>query len=179
MLAIGFLGMLWLLIAGLLLLEIDGGEPARAVVMLDHAATVAEVAHGQETANAEDAYIRYSEPHNGEHRQSVRAVSTDDSADLSDLKIELRGLLRSIQPLLGDSTTDFDPDLEDYMEDLTARINAAGATFGVRFDAPVVADARLAAVRAHAVLVDRGLQPWLLEASGSTGPLDVVVRPVP
>lgn len=69
-----------------------------------------------------------------------------------------------------------DPELSIYVDQLVTRMNAEGQPYVVRLNHPNLEVVRRRAVRGHALLVEAGLRPWLLEVFGERGGTGVSVE---
>jgi len=170
-LIVGGLGFAWLALAGLLVLEWEAtrGAPAAPPTPSAHAVAV-QAATVQAIQPA--ALAAFPPAHDGP------ALSPAfDSAFDEPLVEEVAALLGHLYPGLGEPGARIEPVLEGYTRTLAARMNAHGGTFVATFSAPDVRVARRRAARAHALLVEAGVRPWLLEAVGEAGPEALAVEP--
>jgi hypothetical protein len=90
--------------------------------------------------------------------------------------IELVALFETVHIGLERPDASFDPVLDPYVATLAGRMNSYGHPFVLYLSDKNLDIARRRAARAHALLVDAGLRPWLLDVHGRSGDVGVVVE---
>jgi hypothetical protein len=89
---------------------------------------------------------------------------------------ELAALFDAIHVGLERPGATIDASLSEYVNQLVTRMNAEGQPYVVRLNHPNLEVVRRRAVRGHALLVEAGLRPWLLEVFGERGGAGVSVE---
>lgn len=166
-LAFGALAAVWLVFAGLVVLRVDA---ERTETQLSGSAMDGprEIRPVVVQPLAGDANVS-EEPIERNPARSLENAADEPLVD------ELTAFFLHIQSELGQADARIPAELSTYVSQLVTRINAGGELFVVRLYDPSLEVARRQAVRGHALLVEAGLQLWLLETYGERGPATVSV----
>lgn len=145
---------MWLVLAGLLVLRLEGEAvpPVPATTPPDAVAAMLPAAEPPPALRHPSLRSAYDEP----------------------VLHELLALLDALAALPG--PPDVPEALRTYVGDLVERMNAHGEAYAARIVAPDPDAAQRRAVRLHALLVEAGLHPWLLDLSGAAGPAGIEVE---
>ncbi len=164
MLALGGSGLLWLLAAGLVVLRLDA-EGALGTVEVPPTQGVLHT-----DPPGEPAASPLTAPPPPDPRFTVEALEGKRELDA------LADLVSATHVGLEELEARFDPGYGPYVERLVERLNGLGQVYAVRITAPDAGVARRRAERTRELLLQAGLRPWLLDASGAAGPKGVAVE---
>lgn len=167
--------MVWLIFAALVVLRVDE-ERASAQFAREASDATQEIRPMviqplEETSDVSEATTDVGATDTTE-RMSEASLERATDEPLVD---ELTAFFQHIQNDLGRADARIPAELNTYVSELVARINAGGELFVVRLYDPSLEVARRQAVRGHALLVEAGLQLWLLETYGERGSATVSV----
>jgi len=200
----GGVALAWLIVAGLLILQLDAegylgdspvvSPPITAVSEAprsspdwespDHEIdkTLAAEEHGDSTPAVDAPQSEVTAPTAPETaapREPGPLLSDSSGSPLSHPSLrdatdepithEVAALFNAIHVGLERPGATIDPSLANYVNALVARMNTHGEPLVVRMRDQNLEIARRRAVRAHALLVEAGMRPWLLEVFGERG----------
>jgi hypothetical protein len=177
-LVLGGLGFAWLVLAGLLVLEIDRGAgaplsipPPAAEVLSPHlpAGGVPSAAVSLPSPEPEAPAPDEAPAPTLDGEAHPPLPPSLRSAFDEPILLELTALLETVHADQVAAGAHLDPALAAYVGALTRRMNTHGETFVASVSAPDAQVARRRAADLHAFLVEAGLRPWLLEVFGERG----------
>ena len=167
----GALAAVWLVVAGIVVLRMDA-ERADTELSRATSETPGEIRPVVVQPLTTDS--RPSETP-AESRVELTLEESLSSASDEPLADELTAFFLFMQDELSHPEAQIPAELSAYVAELVSRINASGELFVVRLYDPSLQVARRQAVRGHALLVEAGLQLWLLEPYGERGSATVTV----
>lgn len=167
----GALAAVWLVVAGIVVIRVDA-ERAEAALSRTTAETQGEIRPVVVQPLATDSHTSETLT---ESRAELTVEESLVSATDEPLAEELTAFFLFMQDELSHPEAQIPAELSAYVGELVARINSSGELFVVRLYDPSLQVARRQAVRGHALLVEAGLQLWLLEPYGERGPATVTV----
>jgi hypothetical protein len=185
-LVLGGVGLVWLVVAALLVLETDrgAGAPAPALPPAAEAAPSRAPADGVPSAPTSlptptpvPPVPAPEEPAPPAPQEAHPTLPPSLRSALDEpVLLELTALLKTVHADLDGPDARFSPALTAYIGALTHRMNSHGETFVASVFAPEPQAARRRAAHLHALLVEAGLRPWLLEVFGGRGANGVSVE---